>query len=149
MNNENQYIIPARFRKMENTHILFWLLKDISWCLSFKWLGIAMIVPTLTIAGIIVWRTRHLVSELTHNLAIFFWICANSFWMVTEFFGVDEHLKPYALIPFFLGTVPLIYYYGIYSPRHYFKHKAELKKSGSRVLPINGDETSTTRSARG
>ncbi len=129
MDTQNEYIIPARFRKMENTHILFWLLKDISWCLTLKWLGIAMIVPTLAIAGVIAWRTRKYVSELAHNLAIFFWICANSFWMVTEFFGVDEHLKPYALIPFFLGLVPLIYYYGVYSVRGYLKRKAELAKA--------------------
>lgn len=127
MDAQNEYIIPARFRKMENTHILFWLVKDISWCLALKWLGIAMIVPTLAIAGIIAWRTRKIVSELSHNLAIFFWICANSFWMVTEFFKVDEHLKIYALIPFFLGLVPLIYYYGIYSVRGYWKRKAEMQ----------------------
>ncbi len=130
MNNEKEYIIPARFRKMENTHILFWLLKDISWCLSLKWLGIAMIIPTLIIAAIIAWRTRHIVSELSHNLAIFFWISANSFWMVTEFTGVDEQLKMYALIPFFLGVLPLIYYYAIYSPRQYYKRLAAVEKSG-------------------
>jgi hypothetical protein len=129
MDTQNEYIIPARFRKMENTHILFWLLKDISWCLTLKWLGIAMIVPTLAIAGVIAWRTRKIVSELSHNLAIFFWICANSFWMVTEFFGVDEHLKPYALIPFFLGLVPLLYYYGVYSVRRYWKRKDEMVES--------------------
>jgi hypothetical protein len=151
MDNENEYIIPARFRKMENTHILFWLLKDISWCLSLKWLGIAMIVPTLIIAAVIAWRTRNLVSELSHNLAIFFWITANSFWMVTEFFGVDEHLKPYALIPFFLGVVPLVYYYAFYSPKNYIKRKAALEKSGHKVLPINGQDehTNTGSAARG
>jgi hypothetical protein len=139
MDKENQYIIPAKFRKMENTHILFWLLKDISWCLGFKVLGTAMIVPTLIIAAIIAWRTRHFVSELAHNLAIFFWICANSFWMVTEFLKVDEHLKLYALIPFCMGLLPLIFYYCIYSPRQYYKRKAELEQSGHKVLPIDGD----------
>jgi hypothetical protein len=139
MDTQNEYIIPAKFRKMENTHILFWLLKDISWCLTLKWLGIAMIIPTLAIAGVIAWRTRKIVSELSHNLAIFFWICANSFWMATEFFGVDEHLKPYALIPFFLGLVPLIYYYGIYSVRGYWKRKAEPAQPDNKALPIDGD----------
>lgn len=126
MSKEAQYIIPAKYRKMENTHILFWLLKDISWCLTLKVLGIIMIVPTLAIAAVIAWRTRKMVSELTHNLAIFFWICANSFWMITEFFGMDEHLKPYALIPFFTGLAPLIYYYAFYSPRQHFRRKAGL-----------------------
>ena len=30
---EPMYQIPARYRKMENMHILFWLVKDVSWCL--------------------------------------------------------------------------------------------------------------------
>ena len=52
MSNE-VYSIPLRYRKMENLHILFWLLKDISWCLAWKPLGIAMIFPTLIMAVVI------------------------------------------------------------------------------------------------
>ena len=51
--NEDQYIIPSRYRRMENMHIAFWLVKDISWCLIWKVLGIIMIVPTLTVANLI------------------------------------------------------------------------------------------------
>jgi hypothetical protein len=116
--NEPLYVIPARFRKMENMHIVFWLLKDISWCMIWKVLGIAMIFPTLIISIIIAWRTRQLKSELAHNLAITFWISANSLWMISEFFGFDtvpvgnyftgKHL---ALIPFTIGVLILAYYY--------------------------------------
>lgn len=88
--NEDQYIIPSRYRRMENMHIAFWLVKDISWCLIWKVLGIIMIVPTLTVAILIAWRTRKLASELAHNLAVAFWISANSFWMISEFLGFDE-----------------------------------------------------------
>jgi TRAP-type C4-dicarboxylate transport system permease small subunit len=102
---------------MENLHILFWLVKDTCWCLTFRWLGIAMVFPTLLIAILICWRTRHLVSELAHNLAVIFWICANSFWMITEFFNFPESSKFYALIPFGLGLITLFYYYVIYAPR--------------------------------
>jgi hypothetical protein len=120
MNNgkEPVYIIPARYRKMENMHIVFWLLKDISWCMIWKVLGIAMIFPTLIISIIIAWRTRQLKSELAHNLAITFWISANSLWMISEFFKFDampvggyfegRHL---ALIPFSIGIAILAYYY--------------------------------------
>ena len=87
--NDN-YSIPARFRRMENMHIAFWLLKDISWCMLWKVLGIAMVIPTLSIAIIIAYRTRNLTSELAHNLAVAFWISANSYWMISEFFGFDE-----------------------------------------------------------
>ena len=120
MNNstEQLYSIPARYRKMENTHILFWLLKDVSWCMIWKPLGIAMIFPTLIISIIIAWRTRSLMSELAHNLAVTFWITANSYWMISEFFGFDEtplafgvEGKYFAMIPFAIGILILAYYY--------------------------------------
>jgi hypothetical protein len=37
-------------------------------------------------------------------------------WMVSEFFKVDDKVKPYCLIPFGLGLLVLLYYYLIYSP---------------------------------
>ena len=115
---EQHYSIPARYRKMENTHILFWLLKDVSWCMIWKPLGIAMVFPTLIISIIIAWRTRSLASELAHNLAVTFWITANSYWMISEFFGFDEaplafgvEGKYFAMIPFVIGILILAYYY--------------------------------------
>ena len=115
---EPQYVIPARYRKMENMHILFWLLKDVSWCLIWKPLAVAMIFPTLIIAIIIAWRTRTLKSELAHNLAIAFWISANSYWMISEFLHFDTvpiwqqfERKHLALIPFTIGLVILMNYY--------------------------------------
>lgn len=116
--NESQYVIPARYRKMENMHIIFWLIKDVSWCMIWKMLGLVMIVPTLIISIIIAWRTRELKSELAHNLAITFWISANSYWMISEFFGFDDvHIwhqfegKHLAIIPFSIGVLILAYYY--------------------------------------
>ena len=121
---ETIYSIPARFRKMENMHIAFWLMKDISWCMIWKVLGITMIIPTLTIAIIIAWRTRHIKSELAHNLAVAFWISANSLWMISEFFHFDAMIvwkeftgKHLALVPFVTGALILLYYYIIQRPR--------------------------------
>jgi hypothetical protein len=115
---EPLYQIPARYRKMENMHIIFWLLKDVSWCMIWKVLGIAMIFPTLLISIIIAWRTRDLKSELAHNLAITLWIGANSLWMLSEFFGFDTvplwhglEGKHLALVPFAAGVLILLYYY--------------------------------------
>lgn len=119
------YSIPVKYRKMENLHIVFWLLKDISWCLFIKPLGIIMIVPTLTISVIIAYRTRKMVSELCHNLAISLWILANSYWMVTEFLEFDSHLvygevtfKHLSLIPFFMGLFALGFYYIYWLPKN-------------------------------
>lgn len=122
---EDVYSIPLNYRKMENLHIVFWLLKDISWCLIWKPLGIAMIFPTLIIAIVIAWRTRQLMSELCHNVAIALWISANSYWMITEFFHFDEMtvwggitFKHLAVVPFGAGMLMLLFYYLIYKPRH-------------------------------
>ncbi|MBM3415507.1 MAG: hypothetical protein FJY20_03470 [Bacteroidetes bacterium] len=116
---------------MENMHIVFWLVKDISWCLIWRELGIAMFVPTLTIAIIIAWRTRSIRAELAHNLAIAFWITANGYWMISEFFAFNEHIiwnwvtgKHMALIPFFTGASILLYYYAVQRPKDMKMKKA-------------------------
>ncbi|WP_204376137.1 hypothetical protein [Hymenobacter coccineus] len=121
---EEIYQIPAAYRKMENTHILFWLVKDISWCMIWKTLGLLMVGPTLGIAIVIAWRTRAYKSELAHNLAIVFWITANSYWMASEFFHFDAVVvapgvtgKHLALVPFLIGLGILLYYYLVQKPR--------------------------------
>ncbi|MEO6730534.1 MAG: hypothetical protein ABIN01_04910 [Ferruginibacter sp.] len=124
MGNE-AYVIPLRYRKMENLHIVFWLFKDISWCMIWKPLGIAMIFPTLIIAIVITFRTRQFMSEVCHNLAIVFWITANSYWMISEFleFDTDKLFGDYtykhlAILPFVLGIVMLTFYYLVWNPLH-------------------------------
>ena len=119
------YNIPIKYRRMENLHIVFWIFKDIGWCMGFTLLGITMIVPTLIISIVIAWRTRTIVSELCHNIAITVWISANSFWMCTEFFkvahlpiGYGLTVKHLAMIPFLIGMFILGYYYIWYKPRH-------------------------------
>jgi hypothetical protein len=130
MSEQAIYKIPLRYRKMENMHIVFWLFKDISWCMIWKPLGIAMIFPTLIIAIIITIRTRQYVSEVCHNTAIVFWITANAYWMISEFFGFDGSLvygdityKYLAIIPFCIGILILAYYYLLWRPTH--KHYVE------------------------
>ncbi|MBL7759272.1 MAG: hypothetical protein JNK08_01105 [Sediminibacterium sp.] len=110
---------------MENLHIVFWLFKDVAWCMGLSWLGITMIVPTLIISIIIAYRTREYMSELCHNLAITVWISANSYWMVSEFLHFDNRIiagevtfKHLALIPFIAGILILGFYYLIWKPRN-------------------------------
>ena len=125
MPSEHTYSIPLRFRKMENLHIVFWLLKDISWCMVWRPLGIAMIFPTLIIAIVIAWRNRQYMSEVCHNVAIVFWITANAYWMISEFLHFDTFtlfgdytFKHLAIIPFTTGIIILAYYYLIWRPKH-------------------------------
>ena len=121
---ESLYAVPARFRRMENMHVAFWLVKDISWCMIWKPLGIAMIVPTLSIAIWIAWKNKQIKSELPHNLAIVFWITANAYRMISEFLAFDEMPvwkgftgKHLSLIPFLTGALILLYYYAVQQPR--------------------------------
>lgn len=128
------YSIPAKYRRMENMHIVFWLVKDISWCMIWKTLGILMIIPTLTIALVIAWRTRKVKSELAHNLAVAFWISANSLWMISEFLHFDQMPvwnqftgKHLCLIPFLIGAAILLYYYAV-------QRRQELKEKTAAIM---------------
>jgi hypothetical protein len=123
--NEPIYNIPLHYRKMENLHIVFWLFKDVAWCMVWRPLGILMIFPTLIVSIVIAWRTRQYMSELCHNLAITIWITANSYWMISEFVGFDTHplfgsftMKHLAIIPFSIGLLILGFYYLIWKPLH-------------------------------
>ena len=119
------YAIPLKYRKMENLHIIFWLLKDIGWCMIWRPLGIAMIFPTIIIAIIIAVRTKQFMSEVCHNVAIAFWITANSYWMVSEFLHFDTYIvignityKHLAMVPFLIGVCILAYYYLWWKPNN-------------------------------
>lgn len=118
MDKLKMYAIPDRFRKIENLHIVFWLIKDISWAMLWRPLGLLMLLPTLTVAVLITWQTRKLKSELYHNLAVVFWISANGYWMIVEFFwGELDYLRYYAAIPFGIGILFIAAYYLIVLPR--------------------------------
>jgi len=120
------YSIPARFRRIENLHILLWLLKDICWALTFRIPGLIMIIPTMIAALLITWQTRKMISELMHNLAVVFWITANCTWMIGEFYKWDEGvygLRHIALIPFSIGLLLLAAYYLLYFMNRKFREK--------------------------
>jgi hypothetical protein len=69
--------------------------------LELKWLGAIMMVPTLFLAAYLIYKTLK-TNDVFINTAIFFWILANSFWMMMEFFN-DNHYKNFAAIPFGFG----------------------------------------------
>lgn len=117
--------IVDKIRKYENLHIFFWLIKDICWCTEFKLLGIIMIIPTLSMAIYIAYASRKIISELSHNIAVIFWITANSYWMISEFFSFDEQIvfrtitgKDLAIFPFILGIIIIASYYSFVLFKH-------------------------------
>jgi hypothetical protein len=92
-------------------------------------LGIAMLVPTLSVAIVITYQTRNIKAELFHNLAIVFWICANGFWMIAEFWDRDD-LRNWTTIPFGIGLFFILSYYLFVLPREKRKKKRRYGKRG-------------------
>lgn len=103
--------MTRNIRNSENLHILLWLIKDTFWCLTLKTPGLIMIIPTLSLAIYITWKTKETYSELMHNLAICCWISANSIWMIGEFF-FEDGLRNYAIVFFIIGLIIIGFYYG-------------------------------------
>ncbi len=99
-----------KIRKFENFHILLWLVKDLCWVTLSKPAGIIMIVPTLALALFITWKNRKNREELMHNIAICMWICANSIWMIGEFY-LHDSTRDIAVIFFVTGLLSMLYYY--------------------------------------
>jgi len=99
-----------RIRVTENAHILLWLIKDTCWVLDLRLLGVCMIVPTILVAVYLTARTRTVREEFIHNLAVVCWLCANSIWMIGEFY-YDDHTRPFALVFFALGLLTLAVHY--------------------------------------
>lgn len=114
---EEMYSIPAKYRKTENLHIVFWLLKDLSWAMLWKPVGLIMIIPTITAALLITYQTRHIKSEFLHNLAVDFWIIANAYWMLAEFYSQNDTLRYFTIIPFSIGIIIIFYYYFLVKPK--------------------------------
>lgn len=69
-----------------------------------------MITPTLALAIYITFKSRQDKVELAHNLAVCFWIAANSTWMIGEFY-YDDTFRPAAIVFFILGLSLMLFYY--------------------------------------
>jgi len=113
--------ITPKYRWVENGHIFLWLIKDTCWAMVWKPGGIFMIFPTLSVAFYILWKSKHVRTELFHNIAVCLWIIANSVWMIGEFF--EKETRPYAVILFLIGLALLIFYYAFYFKKDQKKEK--------------------------
>lgn len=102
----------VNIRRFENLHILLWLLKDLCWVTLSRSLGIFMILPTIGLALFITYISRRDKAEFAHNMAVCLWICANSVWMIGEFF-YDDGLRPAAIVFFIAGLLMIARYYAL------------------------------------
>ncbi|MCE2964040.1 MAG: hypothetical protein ACK5UE_14545 [Chitinophagales bacterium] len=94
-------------RILENFHVLLWLIKDLCWAMEFQILGSFLILPTIAAAIWILIITKDQ-NEFWVNLAVLFWIMANSTWMLVDFFQFGS--KYYSLPSFICGFIS----FGIY-----------------------------------
>ena len=99
-----------KIRGTENLHILLWIPKDTCWVQDYRLMGVSMIVPTHSVAIYLTVKSRPQREELIHNIAICFWLCANSVWMIGEFF-FDDHTRPCAMVFFAIGLFTLALHY--------------------------------------
>lgn len=93
---------------LDNLHIALWLLKDLLWSMDNK-LGVILIIPAVVVSVYILVKQFKDRSSLYHNLAVCFWIAANSTWMTCELYHLKHMDLVYTL--FGAGTIVLVYFY--------------------------------------
>ena len=101
--------MKIRSEKYDNLHIILWLIKDMCWSIDSK-LGVVFVIPTIIVSFWLLFKSRT-ISACYHNLAVCFWITANSLWMVSEMYKFEEISKPVVIILFIIGIIILAYYY--------------------------------------
>jgi hypothetical protein len=100
-------------RQFDNFHVLLWLFKDLCWVLEYKICGVIMIIPTFFVAILLLIQSILLKDQIGINLAITFWITANSIWMLDEFYTLNLQFLP-----------PLFFVLGIFAAvSHYILKK--------------------------
>ena len=121
MTKEKVEVKTKSYRWLENIHIVMWLIKDTCWALVWKPGAIAMIIPTVSVAIYLLYRSKRNKTELYHNAAVCMWIIANSTWMLGEF--MNKELRPVAVVLFGIGLGILAIYYSIYFKKERIKER--------------------------
>lgn len=98
-----------KIRKFENFHIVLWLVKDSCWVLKWPVLGTIMAFPAIVLAIFLTVITRKNSALFFPNLAVTFWITANSIWMFSEFYELN--IEKAAIFFFTLGLISIAWYY--------------------------------------
>jgi len=78
--------------KIDNLHVVLWILKDLSWCFGWVYVGLSMILPAVLVAIYILLYHSVTPEKFIHNVSIIFWISANSIWMASEFLGFENQI---------------------------------------------------------
>ncbi len=116
-------------RASENFHIVLWLLKDLCWVMDLKLAGMIMVVPTVAMAVYIAWRSRGVLGELLHSVAVVFWILANGTWMIGEFF-LEDGTRPLVATFFIAGLLTVSWFYAVEWPRQLRRERGQGSQRG-------------------
>ena len=79
------------------------------WSIDSK-IGAMLVFPTIAVSIWILMQSKT-VSAIYHNIAVCFWITANSLWMISELYKFEDKTKPVVIILFSFGLLILAYYY--------------------------------------
>jgi len=113
--------------RLDNIHVVLWLIKDLCWVLEWKYLGLFMVFPTIGMALFIFLKSAKYSTSYFFNLAIVCWIIANSSWMIGELFFSETQmhhiyiLTKYGASTLFIIGLGVLFLYLLHTL--YFKHK--------------------------
>lgn len=92
------------FRQYENLHMLFWIIKDLSWGAMNLTVWSLCLVPTILIAGDLVYisatsyNSPDYTVDLVHFVVVFVWVIGNSVWAFGDFFVEEQYADPQDLL---------------------------------------------------
>jgi hypothetical protein len=79
------------------------------WSIDSK-IGAMLALPTIAVSIWILFKAKT-VSAIYHNIAVCFWITANSLWMISEMYKFEDKAKPIVIILFATGLLAIASYY--------------------------------------
>lgn len=88
---------------LQKSHFTCWLIKDLFWCLKFKWLATLMVFPTIFFTVFLLITEK---DQRDTNLILSSWVSMNIFWMLHELQGFP--MFP-VHISMFLGALSIAY----------------------------------------
>lgn len=103
-------------RQLDIIHVPLWIIKDTCWMMEFKALGVLMIIPTISVAIILCYKSRNYLQRLLLNGSVLCWVSANALWMLNDFFDLNIHWL--SLMLFSLGLIVVAIYVYFRIRRH-------------------------------
>ena len=98
-----RFLCFKHFRQYENLHMLFWIIKDLSWSSEHLQAWGICLIPTILISADLIYLSATSTSspdytaDLVHFIVTFIWVIGNSVWAFGDFF-IDKYSDPQGLL---------------------------------------------------